>query len=247
MIRIIALILLTLFQSNSNNLQTLCKEFNILNTQIRDNTINKISAQTEYKRLISLIKTAYNENKGKYYTKSDWIFPLQGYNANSIGGKNGNGYISGSYNYFDGNKHTGHPAQDIFIIDRNQDCLDDKTGQPVNVLSVTGGVVIATENSWKSESKLRGGIYAWVFNVTDNSILYYAHMKEVFVKPGDMIKPGDIIGTVGRTGLNAFAKRSPTHLHFGLLILKDNLPKAQNVYTDLLSCKSIDYKKGLHK
>ncbi len=185
-----------------------------------------------------MIRKAYYENKGKDYSKTEWVFPLHGYHANSIGGIKGNGYILGGYNYFDGNKHTGHPAQDIFINDKNQDCQDDNTKKAVNVLSVTGGIVVATENRWETNSKLRGGIYIWIYNATDNSLMYYAHLKEIFVKPGDFVKPADIIGTVGRTGLNAFAKRSPTHLHISLLVFQDNLPQPLNIYNYLLSCKT---------
>ena len=52
---------------------------------------------------------------------------------------------------------------------------------------------------------------------------------------GDIVKSGDIIATVGRTGLNAYKKRSPTHLHMMQLSLaKDGLPKAVDFYKDLL-------------
>lgn len=39
----------------------------------------------------------------------------------------------------------------------------------------------------------------------------YAHLSEVFVKPGDTVKPGDVIGRVGSTG-----NSTGPHLHFEL-------------------------------
>ena len=72
---------------------------------------------------------------------------------------NVSGYQPKGYDYFDGNKHGGHPAHDIFIHDRNQDNIDDNTGRPVDILSVSNGVVIACEQDWNTDSDLRGGKY----------------------------------------------------------------------------------------
>lgn len=64
-------------------------------------------------------------------------------------------------------------------------------------------------------------------------LVYYAHNREIFVSPGDILRPGDRIATVGRTGLNARKKRSPTHLHLTCLKLRDGSPKPENIYLDL--------------
>jgi murein DD-endopeptidase MepM/ murein hydrolase activator NlpD len=46
------------------------------------------------------------------------------------------------------------------------------------------------------------------------------------------------IATVGRTGLNAFKKRSPTHLHFTQLRFNNNFyPKPIDTYKELLEAK----------
>lgn len=214
-----------------------CIEFDKLNTRVRDGLIKQKDAQEKIKELIPKVTEYYKNKGGKEYIKENWVFPLEGYGPNAIGGKNGNGYILGGYNYFDGNKHTGHPAQDIFIQDKNQDCLDDKTGKPVNVLSVSGGVVIGTAGSWNTESDLRGGIYIWIYDPSNNKIFYYAHNKELFVKPGDIIKPGEIIALVGRTGKNAYPKRSPSHLHLSFYTVKDGYPVPENPYELLVKAK----------
>jgi murein DD-endopeptidase MepM/ murein hydrolase activator NlpD len=58
------------------------------------------------------------------------------------------------------------------------------------------------------------------------------------VNIGDIVKPRQVIATVGRTGLNAFKKRSPTHLHFMVLKLDTNFyPTPINSYNLLLKSK----------
>ncbi|MFN0202250.1 MAG: hypothetical protein ACKVTZ_12055, partial [Bacteroidia bacterium] len=146
------------------HLLSLATEFNDLNTQIRDGLIAKAAAKKEIARLIPLLKKEYQAAGGKNYGKTSWVFPLQGYTKSAIGGKNGSGYVATGYDYFQGNKHGGHPAHDIFIRDTDQDALDDKTNSAVNVLSVSGGIVVALEKTWDTDSPLRGGCYIWVYD-----------------------------------------------------------------------------------
>ncbi len=96
--------------------------------------------------------------------------------------------------------------------------LDDRTGKPANILSVSKGIVVATEPSWDKTSNLRGGIYIVVYNPDDELLYYYAHNSKIVVKPGTIVKAGDKLAELGRSGLNAYKKRSPTHLH--LMALK---------------------------
>ena len=218
----------------------LCGDYNSLNNKVRDGLIEKDEALKQIQTLLPQLKTYFYKNGGKDISKSNWVFPVQGYNPKSIGGTNGSGYIATGYDYFDGNKHKGHPAQDIFIADRNQDCLSDVTKKPVNVLSMTGGIVIATETTWDTTSVLRGGKYIWIYDPSSNSFFYYAHNNKVLVHPCDIVKPGDTIATVGRSGLNAFKKRSPTHLHLMQLKLDDtNYPKPIDCYKDLILLKTM--------
>ncbi len=216
-----------------------CVDFNTLNNNIRDGLLTKENALKQVQTLLPKIKSYFYKNGGKDFDKSSWIFPVQGCNSKSIGGTNGSGYIADGYDYFDGNKHKSHPAQDIFIIDRNQDCLSDMTKKPVNVLSISGGIVIASEINWDTTSVLRGGKYIWIYDPASSSFFYYAHNSKVLVHPCDIINPGDTIATVGRTGLNAFKKRSPTHLHFMQLKLdNNNYPKPIDCYKDLILLKT---------
>ena len=163
-----------------------------------------------------------------------WRFPLQGYGAESIGGRNGSGYVATGYDYFDGYRGHGHPGHDLFIHDRNRDELDDNTGLPVNVLSISTGVVVATAQDWAPESVLRGGRYVYVYDPAASGLFYYAHNRTVLVRPGQIVLAGQTIAYVGRTGRNASEPRSPTHLHVMFLAFEDGYPRPRDIYQDLL-------------
>lgn len=211
-----------------------CVQFDKLNTLVRDGQMEKEAARQKIKELLPKIRDYFYANVGSDSALDAWRFPIEGYAAKSIGGKNGEGYIPKGYDYFDGNKHGGHPAHDIFITDKNQDDLDDGTGKPVNVLSVRNGVVVASVNEWMVGSALRGGRYVYVFDPAINSLIYYAHNREVFVKPGDIVTAGQVLATIGRTGKSANEARSPTHLHIMQLIVADGYPKPNDLYPALL-------------
>jgi len=224
---------------DSTLIKTLAVEFNTVNTWVRDNKIDKAQALEKLQDILPKLQTAYNTLKHDEIKKGIRIFPVEGYSSKAIGGTHGEGYIPDGYDYFDGNRHGGHPAQDIFIHDRNQDSKDDRTGKFVNVCSVSNGIVVASENNWNSISPLRGGKYIWIYDPDNNSLFYYAHTNEVLVNVGQIINAGDPIATVGRTGLNAFKQRSPTHLHFMELALdKEFYPKPVNTYRDLLKAET---------
>lgn len=156
-----------------------------------------------------------------------WAFPLKGYNIRAMdknafkpGIRYGH-YNTKGYDFFDGNKHGGHPAYDVFIHDKNQDTLDDKTKKPVEALSMTDCLVLSLNTGWTKESVLRGGNYIWLYSAKQNKFFYYAHLKDIFVKPGQFVKKGELIATVGRTGRLAAKKTSPTHVHLMALEYRD--------------------------
>jgi murein DD-endopeptidase MepM/ murein hydrolase activator NlpD len=215
--------------AQNNPLTTACIHFDELNTKVRDGKIKKDEAKLKFQQVITAVRAAGSQIKDD----DAWIFPIQSYTYHSAGGVNGDGYSDKSYSYFDGNKHLAHPAHDLFVNDRNQDCIDDKTHKPINILAVADGVVIACCNEWDVTSNLRGGQYIWLYHPRQNIITYYAHNRELFVKVGDVVKKGDKIAEMGRTGFNAYKKRSPTHVHFSAYHLVNNLPVAYNTYPDL--------------
>ncbi|MES2269229.1 MAG: M23 family metallopeptidase [Bacteroidota bacterium] len=234
MIRKLAFIALLIVSNYAcaQNTKTICVKINELNNSILIGRIKKQDAIAPFKALMASLRQSVSLAKS-----GNWTFPLQGYAAAAIGGVRGNGYSDKGYNYFDGNKHAAHPAHDIFINDKNQDGIDDKTQQPVNVLTIADGVVIACSNEWDEHSDLRGGRYIWIYHPQLNMISYYAHNRAIFVTPGDVLKQGQKIAEVGRTGFNAFKKRSPTHLHFGTYSLQTGLPLPFNGYKELIKAQ----------
>jgi murein DD-endopeptidase MepM/ murein hydrolase activator NlpD len=225
---VMILALLVIFKVSAQDARSICIKINGLNTSILNSTIKKAEAGKQFKVLIYQL----NQNRTSPKTADHWVFPLKGYNYRAIGGTNGNGYSDKGYSYFDGNKHNVHPAQDIFINDKNQDCLDDKTNTPVEVLAIRAGYVIACSDSWNTASSLRGGKYIWIYD-DYGQLDYYAHNGAIFVQPGDRVTQGQKIAQVGRSGYNAYKKRSPTHLHFSVFKIVNNTPVPFNPYQQL--------------
>jgi peptidoglycan LD-endopeptidase LytH len=213
--------------------------FNLAIAQYRLGLIDKAAATQKIESLLKETENFYKARVEKPLSYEDWVFPLQGYGPSQIGGKNGNGFKANKSDFLDG-KYSGHPAHDIFIFDKNQDNLDDRTNQPVNVLSLSGGIVVSTKESWTQGEQSKGGKFIWVYDPVTQSIFYYAHNSEIFVDVGDIVKPGDKIATVGRTGDNAFESRSPTHLHLGMFKIVDKLPQPYNYYKELANAKLVN-------
>lgn len=210
--------------------------WHLLYLKIRDQLILKAEAQKRLKSLEILLKGSYP--KKDLQQKDRLCFPLRGYGPSAIGGKEGSGYQLSGYDFFDGNQHKGHPGHDIFIRDKNQDCIDDETGKPVDVLAAAPGIVVSINTNWEPSSPIRGGHYIWVFEPTRSRYYYYAHLNEIFIKTGQLASKGEKLGTVGRTGLKAYPKRSPTHLHFTVLESKDSYPRPINPFKELVQSET---------
>jgi murein DD-endopeptidase MepM/ murein hydrolase activator NlpD len=219
-------------------LPLLCQEdptagWHLLYLKIRDSEISKEEALTKLKSLEPLLKN-HNIKSPKGKPEDRLGFPLKGYGPSAIGGKGGSGYQPEGYDFFDGNRHKGHPGHDIFIRDKNQDGLDDVTGKPVEVISVSPGIVVSVNLNWEASSPIRGGNYIWVYDPIKSRYYYYAHLNEIFVSVGQIIAKADRLGTLGRTGVKAYPKRSPTHLHFVVHHSVAGYPKPINPYSELI-------------
>lgn len=212
---------------------TPCSAYNELNSLIRDGLITKSTARRELSAMLADIREDFYRRGGSDYSAKQWVFPVAGYDTRAIDRGRNHGFVPNGYDFYSGNRHGGHPAYDIFIHDRNQDSRDDRNGKAVPVLSMTGGVIVALQKGWQQGSGLRGGNYLWVYDPGKGLLVYYAHNEELFVELGTVVRPGDLLATVGRSGLNAAKRRSPTHLHFSVLRLEKGQPVPLPVYRDL--------------
>ncbi|MFH1028331.1 MAG: hypothetical protein V1791_10045, partial [Pseudomonadota bacterium] len=134
-----------------------CTAYNELNSSIRDGRIGRSAARAGLMRILAAVREEYYLRGGRDHDENEWVFPVAGYDLHAIDGGRTHGFVAGGYDFFSGNRHGGHPALDIFIRDHNRDNLDDRTGKPVRVLSMTGGIVVALEKEWEQSGKLRGG------------------------------------------------------------------------------------------
>jgi murein DD-endopeptidase MepM/ murein hydrolase activator NlpD len=208
-------------------------EWHLLYLKIRDSQISREEAWARLRALEPLLRDHYLKS---WNQKSEDRpgFPLKGYGPSAIGGQGGSGYQPKGYDFFDGNRHKGHPGHDIFIRDKNQDGVDDSTGKPVEVVSISSGIVVSVNLNWESSSPIRGGNCVWIYDPIKSRYYYYAHLNEIFVSIGQIVSKGNRLGTVGRTGVKAYPKRSPTHLHFVVHQSIGGHPKPINPYLELI-------------
>jgi murein DD-endopeptidase MepM/ murein hydrolase activator NlpD len=209
----------------------ICDDWNVLDKAIRDSNISRKAARQKIIELDGKLIDAYAGKTGN----SAVSFPVKGYGHRSFSDRYGSDYKPAGYNFYDGNRHGGHPAHDLFIRDKRRDGLDSGTGKPAEIVAFADGVVIAVNPSWEHPSDIRGGKYIWIFNPESNRYYYYAHLAKILVSPGDIVKSGDMIALLGRTGKNAYPKRSPTHLHFMCLSFNDGRMTPYNTYRELMN------------
>ncbi len=207
-----------------------CERWDSLQRAIREGAIEKDQAMEAMRLLTRVLLDTYRARVPEGRPR----FPVKGYTARDIGGNNGSGFKPKGFDFYDGNRHKGHPAHDIFIRDKDQDGICDDTGQPAEICSFTGGVVVGVNMGWEPGSDIRGGNYVWIFDPHAERYYYYAHLDDVFVKIGDVVGAGEVIATLGRSGKNAWPRRSPTHLHFMCLSFDGGRMKPCDPYRALV-------------
>jgi len=84
--------------------------------------------------------------------------------------------------------------------------IDISAPQGQGVKALTGGVVTVANNF-----KFHGGTVG--LNHGQGITTIYLHMSKLYVKPGQVVKEGDLIGAVGSTGI-----ATGPHLHWGMYI-----------------------------
>ncbi|WP_171742092.1 M23 family metallopeptidase [Spirosoma taeanense] len=234
--------------SEEPTLYAYCQQFQTLYTRIREQTITPDSARRQFSTIMLGLQARFQsqasppndslQRDSLRRTGQYFVFPIRGYTPRSIGGSHGEGYRGRGFDLFDHTVQGSHPAQDIFISDRNQDYIDDRSGQPVDILAMSSGLVLGIETGWLPGSEYRGGNWIWVYDPRLNGLFYYAHNSSVSVSPGQWVQAGEKLAEMGRTGYNAYKTRSPTHLHLMYLQIKPNgLPEPVNTYPWLLSAR----------
>ena len=90
---------------------------------------------------------------------------------------------------------------------RKHEGIDIFAEKGTPVVAICDGVVEDVRTTPK------GGKVVWLRAVDYSWNVYYAHLDDQNVKEGQLVKKGELIGTVGNTGN---AKYTPSHLHFGI-------------------------------
>ncbi|HEV2446948.1 MAG TPA: M23 family metallopeptidase [Candidatus Sulfopaludibacter sp.] len=85
--------------------------------------------------------------------------------------------------------------------------------------AVTRGIVVLADRDWSpddlfSTTSRKGGNTVIVFDADHDRFYRYCHMSTVQVSSGDFVSAGQVIGTVGHSGLNAAQPGHGRHLHF---------------------------------
>lgn len=229
----VLIFLIASFGNAYSQKKNICEKWDILDSLIINTLIDEDEAFELMNEYNPEVRSYFRQLKGVNVSRSDWVFPLKNYTSVHYRDY-GNDYKIAGYDYFQGSNTKGHPAHDIMIYDKNKDLLDDSTLKPVDVVSMSSGVVVATDVTWKPGSLLRGGKYVKIFDVTNNGLFYYSHLSVVNVRPGDIVVSGDKIGEVGRTGRKANLKEGKTHLHISFLKFnEDGYPVPEDVLEDL--------------
>ena len=223
-------LLLCLFLcSSASPLQAgVCEDWNHLYQQIRDFAMPPEAAQAAFAPLHQRLRETYGQ-AGVGGTER--AYPVLGYD--SKWGENGIAFRPRGYQFFSGNRQGIHPSLDLFILDKNQDSLDDRSREPVAIVAYSGGVVVGVNKEWEFPSPQRGGKYVWIFDPTTDRYSYYAHLAQVDVHLGQILSAGETLGLLGRTGLNAYKKRSPTHLHLTVLSYRQGEMLPYNPWSEL--------------
>ena len=114
-----------------------------------------------------------------------------------------------------------HPyALDLFFSDVKH-LPDGQEGPPIPSLS--GGIVVASARNWRGGA----GIESWrggglspsagngvvVYDPVSRRFFSYFHMRTTDRNPGDIVRPGDILGIGGNTGMNARRPGHGGHVH----------------------------------
>lgn len=210
----------------------ICTEWNALFLRIRDFSIPAEEAKAAFLPLHAQLRAAYAKAG---IGGPERTFPVRGYDYHC--GVEGKAYRPRGFQFFTGNPGGIHPSIDLFVHDQNQDSLDDQSKEAVTIVAFSGGVVVSVNTEWEYPDPVRGGKYLWIFDPTTDRYTYYAHLSRIDVHPGQIVQAGEPLGLLGRTGLNAYKKRSPTHLHLTVLAYQHGEMVPYNPWPELVNAR----------
>lgn len=199
---------------------------------IREKKIEKDAAIDSIRKYVKFADTI--SELSQRTKQRDWKYPIAGFTEISYR-KNGNDYKDDSFDYFQGGEYKGHPAHDIFILDKDSNGIEDVTGKKVEAAAMVNGVIISIQTGWKPGDLLRSGNYIKLYEPESQAIFYYSHLDSVFATVGQFVKAGDIIGLVGRTGRKAI--RGRTHLHIAYYKIEEGYPVPEDIFKQILESR----------
>lgn len=226
-----ALALIFIQSHSSSQVLTVFDRWHKTDQLIRDRKIDPDDAADSIAMYVPMAVQDFKTRDISTTKRADWVFPMIGWTSVSYrtGGKD---YKDKGFDYFQGGEFTGHPAHDIFIPDKDTNVFEDSTGQKVFATAMVTGIVISTYGTWFRADYLRSGNYVKLFDPESKAIFYYSHLDTVFVSPGQLVKAGEPVGFVGRTGRKAI--KGKTHVHIAYYKIDDDgEPIPEDIIKDL--------------
>ena len=215
-----------LFSQNSD----LYQRWNRTDSLVMINKINKDNAVDSIKLYVAQAVEDFNSLNIPATDRNEWVFPMSGW-TKVVYRSGGRDYKDERFDYFQGGESMNHPAHDIFILDNDSDGVEDVTGKKVLAVAMVTGVVFTEYSGFKPGDFIRGGNNVKIFDPKTEAMFYYSHLDSVFVHPGQLVKAGDAIGYVGRTGRKAI--KGKTHLHIAYYKIFDGYPRPKDILGDL--------------
>ena len=195
-----------------------CRQWQEWEQKVWDGKAERKEAQTKFRELWSrvTIDDLPSVKEGLW----QWDFPMPGYGADDWSSQS---YNPEQYKFADGPAAVGHPAINIYAHDRLRKGLDDRTGKAIAIVSATDGVVVSARKFWAETDTNPLGVYVCVLSQEEKRFFYYAHLSKLKVGLGQLVRKGQVLGWLGRTGTDVVKKNLGTHLRFEVHTFDDGL------------------------
>lgn len=223
-----------LYNLNSQDKENVIERWDKTDKMIWDHTISKDAAIDSIALYVPLAVQYCKTLDITFTERKNWVFPMSGWTKISYR-TNGKDYKDEDFEYFQGGDSKGHPAHDIFILDADSNGIEDSTGKKVEAAAIVSGVIINIKNTWKIGDLGRGGNFIKLFDPVSKAIFYYSHLDTALVHVGQIVRAGETIGLVGRSGRKAI--HGKTHLHIAYYKIEDGEPIAEDFIKDIYSAE----------